>query len=137
MYKRQAAYLLHNESFSAEQAGTKLLIKEYGQFDSHLSCQERALLKNHLLPRSNLECTDRSWKTGRKRNHSRPSLRSIDILEHMLTGKHPPKRLADAAIGGGLHQHVGGHPCHASAFGDQDVYKRQPVPGPALEAGSS
>ena len=44
-----AAYLLHNESFSAEQAGTKLLIKEYGQFDSHLSCQERAILKNCLL----------------------------------------------------------------------------------------
>src|SRR5699024_735517 len=57
-------------------------------------------------------------EAGSKGDHAVPSLCRIHILEHLLTGEHPAKRLAHAAVGGSLHLHVGRHPGHAAALVD-------------------
>ena len=61
---------------------------------------------------------DRAGEAGGKGDHAGASHGGVAVLKQCLACEHTAKGLADAAVGGGFHLHVGAHPAHTATLGD-------------------
>ena len=116
-----AGEFLHDEALAAEEAGAQLLLEKDGQLDALLAGQEAALLHHQLPARADVKGPDAAGEAGGKGDQPLAALGGVPVLEDGVAGEHPPKGLPQAAVGAGLHLHVGGHPAHAAPLGDHGL----------------
>ena len=112
-----AGEFLHDEALAAEEAGAEFFAKVHGEGDAGLSEHEGVFLADDALAFGEFEGEDGAGELRGEGDESFFLRRGIGGEEERFAGDHAAQAFEHAALGGGVHFHVGGHPGHAAGFG--------------------